>query len=462
MPSDSQWRSQTARQGATVPLMTKPDVALPFLRPEPMLAALFLLPLAAAQNVVGPHITNSPQALFQARATSSDQLDPCQYMLANLTSVENLMQHEVVALEQCLYYYLAGETAKKMLRLNIAHPIAAVPPNYLSRVPVSVNFAQFTLQHFELNEGLKDIAIHGYLELNWHDDRLIWDKDTWKKDNLVIHSFHHVWVPVLGSQNPENHLKNGDAFEMRKVETTNRGNVTAKLAFSLRTFCDDTDFENYPNDIYKCCFAFEPQNDREVIEFTSSESFDDPAEIAQLGFCLNLKRASSSLRIEFTIPLFIITILFLLPTFFGCIRLQLHLKLFVLLIQFVTLLIFSNRIAQHLSSSSTSPKPLRFLESSMMLNLASIAVSVFVYVGMRVKRSLPPWGKLSQTAKMINGALGVLYINNAEEISMEKVEEQPIEGTYHQDWTEVFKAGHALLTGFFSLILVFAYLIYLF
>ena len=57
-------------------------------------------------------------------------------------------------------------------------------------------------------------------------------------------------------------MKNGDAFEIRKVETTFQGNVTAKVAFSLRTFCDDTDFENYPNDVYKCCFSFEPQQDR--------------------------------------------------------------------------------------------------------------------------------------------------------------------------------------------------------
>lgn len=60
------------------------------------------------------------------------------------------MQHEVNTLEQCLYYYLAGESAKKLARLNIPHPIASIPPNYISQQPVTINFAQFTLQHFEL------------------------------------------------------------------------------------------------------------------------------------------------------------------------------------------------------------------------------------------------------------------------------------------------------------------------
>lgn len=37
-----------------------------------------------------------------------------------------------------------------MARLGIPHPIAAVPPNYLSHKPILVNFHQVTLQHFEL------------------------------------------------------------------------------------------------------------------------------------------------------------------------------------------------------------------------------------------------------------------------------------------------------------------------
>ena len=53
-------------------------------------------------------------------------------------------------------------------------------------------------------------------------------------------------------------LRNGDAFEMRKIETTSKGNVSATMAFSLRTFCDDSDFANFPDDIYKCCFTLEP------------------------------------------------------------------------------------------------------------------------------------------------------------------------------------------------------------
>ncbi|CAP27723.2 Protein CBR-LGC-21 [Caenorhabditis briggsae] len=441
---------------------------------------LFILPLLAfaraqeqnqaVANQAGPHIVNSPNALFQARATGSVQLDPCQYMLQMLNQTnKDLMQHEENTLEQCLYYFLAGESAKKLARLNIPHPIASIPPNYVSQQPVTINFAQFTLQHFELNEHLKDISIHGYLELNWHDDRLVWSQDTWKKNKLVVHSFHHVWVPLLGSQNPENHLKNGDAFEIRKVETTNQGNVTAKVAFSLRTFCDDTDFENYPND--------------EVIQFTSSglpiftdpknfrdygwgvsgtvpESFDDPSEIAQLGFCLNLKRAHSSLKVELAIPLFITTVLFLLPPLFGSVKIQIYIKMFVMGLQFVTLLIFSIRMAPFLGSTSATPKPVRYLEVALVFNLISITTSIVLFCCMQVKRTLPPWGRVTQFANFINGFLGVLHITGIEDINLEKYDEQVAQTSYQKDWNNVFRAAHAVFMAAISAIVIFVYIVY--
>lgn len=85
-------------------------------------------------------------------------------------------------------------------RLGVPHPIATVPPNYLSRQPVHIKFNQLTLQHFELNEFLKDIAIHGYMEVNWMDDRLVWSTDTWKMEKLHIQSLNHIWFPIFIAQ----------------------------------------------------------------------------------------------------------------------------------------------------------------------------------------------------------------------------------------------------------------------
>ncbi|VDK66238.1 unnamed protein product [Cylicostephanus goldi] len=94
-----------------------------------MLRPVFCLLLPIAITIrpdltKGPQILNPPSALFQARATSTDELDPCQYMLQNLTNVESLRAHEFASLEQCLYYYLAGESAKQMKKYS---PRASLP-----------------------------------------------------------------------------------------------------------------------------------------------------------------------------------------------------------------------------------------------------------------------------------------------------------------------------------------------
>lgn len=62
-------------------------------------------------------------------------------------------------------------------------------------------------------------------------------------------------------------LRNDDSMEVRRLDANNAGNVTAVVSFSLKTFCDDSDFRHYPDDIYKCCFLLEPHFNQVFIFF---------------------------------------------------------------------------------------------------------------------------------------------------------------------------------------------------
>ncbi|KAK6025982.1 hypothetical protein OSTOST_08101 [Ostertagia ostertagi] len=319
------------------------------------------------------------------------------------------------------------------------------------------------------------------MELSWMDDRLQWSRDTWKMEKLQIQSLNHVWIPIFIAQNYDTHLKNGDAFEMRRVETTSSGNVTAVLAFSLRSFCDDSDFENYPDDVYKCCFTLEPQTNPDIIEFDASglpiftdpkyfrdygwkvsgtvpQTLEDPAQVAQLGFCLNLQRATSSVRIELTVPLMVCALLFLLTPFLGMIKVQICAKFFILALQFLTFILFSNRISPHLGSASATPKLLRFLEFSVTLNGFSLAASIFLWACTRIRRDLPPWGQLTQLSSFVNRFLCVFQTHAAEED--EGIEKAAAVGNYQKDWTAAFIAVHAITMTVFSIIFVFGYLFF--
>ena len=93
----------------------------------------------------------------------------------------------------------------------------------------------------------------------------------------------------------------------------------------------------------------------------SSKYSENETNDLQLGFCLNLQRASSAVRIEMTVPLMIVSLLFLLSPFLGQIKLQIYVKLVVLSLEFVTLLLYSNRIAQFLGGASATPRLREFL-----------------------------------------------------------------------------------------------------
>lgn len=60
---------------------------------------------------------------------------------------------------------------------------------------------------------------------------------------------------------------------------------------------------------------------------TVPQALEDPAQVAQMGFCINLQRASSSVRIELTVPLMVTAILFLVTPFLAQIKLQVCLYL---------------------------------------------------------------------------------------------------------------------------------------
>lgn len=70
---------------------------------------------------------------------------------------------------------------------------------------------------------------------------------------------------------------------------------------------------------------------------------------------MNLLRSSSAVRIELSLPSSVSAVLFLLTPLLGVISWQMIAKSFVLVLQFLTLQLFSNRISPHLASVAGTP-----------------------------------------------------------------------------------------------------------
>lgn len=58
-------------------------------------------------------------------------------------------------------------------------------------------------------------------------------------------------------------------MEIRRVSVNSNGTIRAIINFSLRTFCDDSDFKNFPNDMYRCCYQIEPHINQ--VQFNSKK-----------------------------------------------------------------------------------------------------------------------------------------------------------------------------------------------
>ncbi|KAK0390494.1 hypothetical protein QR680_019377 [Steinernema hermaphroditum] len=437
---------------------------------------LAFLPFIATQELV-------LSSLFHNSGISFG-VEPCSYF-DNITDIQQLEQHQFASFEQCLYYFLATETQKKYANAAVPHAIASLPPSYGKRNrSVNVRVSQITLQHSHLNEFLKDLSIHGYLQLDWNDERLSWDSNRWKINQLQIRSASHVWLPLITAQSFDGALANGDTVEIRRIETTRRGNVSALVNFSLKTFCEDSDFKNFPDDVYKCCFQLEPFKNQDIIQlladgmpvFTDPKSFRDYGwlmsgtiptvssdPISQLQFCINLQRSTNSVRIELTLPTWTCAILFLFTPFLGRIQIQINAKMFILFLQFLTLQLFSNRIAPHLGSASATPIILRILEFAIVMNTVSIITSILVWMFMRLKRTLPPWGWLSQASQIINRVLCIFNTvdepDHDIELERQNSDKTGGAGRYQQDWNSAFIAIHGALMTAFSVVFIIGYLI---
>lgn len=158
----------------------------------------------------------SGQQLQLSPASNINSLDPCKFFenvtgnynlineMPNLnprsnSDVQQLNHHEFVAFEQCVYYFLANKAQRSSAKFGAVHPIATLPPTYAEGAPstVKVRVGQITLQHFQLNEFLKDLNVVGYMQMEWTDSRLAWDSNQWKLDKLQIHSGNILPIHVV-------------------------------------------------------------------------------------------------------------------------------------------------------------------------------------------------------------------------------------------------------------------------
>lgn len=193
--------------------------------------------------------------------------------------------------------------------------------------------------------------------------------------------WHDSWYEVSCTCRYETAVTNGDYSDYQRIRTTNGGNVTAFLNFNLQSFCD-ADLENFPLDVHRCCFHLQPKvypgitvfNAKDVAaridrqyfrntgwnfgQIQTKDGWDDEG-VADLQWCMDLTRSSTTLRVELSVPMGICAVLILITPLFGAIQIQIYVKLFALLLQYLCLQYLANKTSQ-IGMASTTPRICKF------------------------------------------------------------------------------------------------------
>lgn len=153
------------------------------------------------------------------------------------------------------------------------------------------------------------------------------------------------------------------------IKATYLGNLSARLEYRMQGQCE-TDYNNYPLDISYCCVEFKSflfdklivfkvlddhgyldeektQSNWDIKKFViESHNHETDNQVEHLSVCLKAHRLSTTLRIELMLPMAVSAVIVVISPLFGPILVQLYVKMFAILLQFLCFQFLVNRTPQ--------------------------------------------------------------------------------------------------------------------
>ncbi|CAJ0606475.1 unnamed protein product [Cylicocyclus nassatus] len=386
---------------------------------------------------------------------------------SNITDIADVAHHKYQVLEECLFYKLTKEADQIQGKSNA---LMLLPPTVAAGETLDVQVLHAGVRQMWMNEIFKEMNINGYLKLSWKDRRLRWDANEWKTDVLSIKSFGRLWVPDINSDKHQTGQQSADYVTFQSLSSNNNGNVTGRLEFRIQAHCE-IDYTEYPSDIKHCCFNLQSTLYKRYIKYFL-ENEDDHLDISQLKtnwhienswvkkgtqegdnkaetleICLTARRKSTTLAVELTLPVLISALLLLIAPFFGKFDQQIKVKMFALLLQFMSFQFMAEKTPQ-LGFGATVPKIYVFYAFTLAVTVISLIVTVLIAAMSRIKRKVPPAHRFTLLASVLNANLCC------------GSEEEPItDGTSSKDASADWLQIHAAMNNLASCLTMIVYVI---
>lgn len=359
--------------------------------------------------------------LFFLATCSYEEL--CKFT-TNVTDLEELAHHKYQVLEDCLYYKLSRDADAMQGKPNA---LSVLPPTIAAGETLDAEILEFAIKLLWVNEIWHIMGINGHFLISWKDRRMKWNLNEWKTDTLNIRSYGRLWVPDINSDKFQTSVQNGDYTQFHNIVVKNNGNVTGFLEYKVQAHCD-MDYANFPDDHMNCGFrmksVFYPRYIRyyliqgeDGVDLSKlktnwhvqdanikvlHDEDDRKAQIIEVR--LQVRRRSSTLRIELTLPMMVSSLLVVIAPFFGTFRDQINVKLFAIFIQLVSFTFLAIKTPQ-VGFGETVPHIYIFYAFTLVTTVVSLLLTLIISAMSRIGRKLPPAHRYTLLASALNTSL---------------------------------------------------------
>uniref|UniRef100_A0A8R1DR98 Neur_chan_LBD domain-containing protein n=1 Tax=Caenorhabditis japonica TaxID=281687 RepID=A0A8R1DR98_CAEJA len=376
--------------------------------------------------VGGRLLLQSFQLLLLAAIVSAYDID-CKWK-SNVTDIQDVAHHKYQVLEECLFYKLTSDADRLQDKSNA---LMMLPPTVAAGETLEVQVLDGAITEMWMNEVFKEMNINGYLKLSWKDRRLRWNPEEWKTESLRLKSIGRLWSPDINSDRLQTGSQSTDFVNYHDISSNYNGNVTARLEFRMKAQCQ-IDYTEYPNDRKHCCFNLQSTLYKRYVRFIMEHgdghemlntkairtnwqvdptwtwimklNQEDDKRADRLEVCVGVTRKSTTLAVELTLPVLISALILLIAPFFGKFQQQIYVKMFALLLQFMSFQFLSEKTPQ-LGFGDSIPKIYVFYAFTIGMTVLSLIATVMISAMSRVKRNVPPAHRYTLLASLLNANL---------------------------------------------------------
>ncbi|XP_014227156.1 acetylcholine receptor subunit beta-like [Trichogramma pretiosum] len=279
---------------------------------------------------------------------------------------------------------------------------------------------QLSPKILEFDDYSNTLTLHCVMILNWTDPHLTWDPKDFDGEKVIQISSSEIWTPDLTLENPGDHGSDWSVMPEAGCKLSYQGRILCIPSLTLTTHCE-ADYANYPYDRHECSFQFfsyaydsqvtlelgsrgrkinwdelEKNSQWEVLNMnmkyvmTVAKVNADDVEYEYKNYLMvTIQRRSAGAHVAYLAPAVILMVMTMSVLWLDCRSTE---RMAMACLTLVSHLLCIQDLFYNIPrNGETSPKLLKFYESSLMLVAFALALTVSMRKLGHCRATTPLW-----------------------------------------------------------------------